>query len=148
MSVVSALCKCCSSMHRENSTLCNEQLCKINCQKLQFWGLHSVIMLDNGLGWFSPGADPGMGRSGPGSSFWQLNHANSACFEAISANFIPNFDTRPPLFANPGSDPDLARQSWLWTNILCCYGVEDWGIFLMECSLRRNIPSPPQKGKK
>ena len=52
-------------------------------------------------------ADPGMGRFGPSPSFWQLNHANSACFEAISANFNPNFDTQPPLFANPGSGPVL-----------------------------------------
>ena len=43
---------------------------------------------------------------GPSPSFWQLNHANSACFEAISANFNPNFDTRPPLFTNPGPGPD------------------------------------------
>ena len=52
------------------------------------------------------GVDPCMGRSGPGPHFWQLNHANSAYSGAISANFFPNFDTRPPLLANPGSGPE------------------------------------------
>ena len=35
------------------------------------------------------GADPGMGWSSPGPSFWQLNHANSAYFGTLSANFLP-----------------------------------------------------------
>ena len=41
------------------------------------------------FGW--PGADPGM------SPFWQLNHANSAYFGTISANF-PSISTLGPLF--------------------------------------------------
>ena len=49
------------------------------------------------------GADPGMGRSGPGPLFWQLNHANSAYFGAT----YQSISTLSPLFfANPGSDPE------------------------------------------
>ena len=43
------------------------------------------------------GADPGMGWLAP-PPFGQLNHANSAYFEAILANFHSNFDTRAPSF--------------------------------------------------
>ena len=52
------------------------------------------------------GADPGKGRiSTAPPPFWQLNHANSAYFGAIYQSISPNFDTRPPLCANPGSGP-------------------------------------------
>ena len=45
----------------------------------------------------------------PAPSFWQVNHSNSAYFGAISANF----DTRPPLFANPGSSPGYTLFMWI-----------------------------------
>ena len=47
--------------------------------------------------------------SAPASPFWQLNHANSACFGSISANFCPILTIGPPLFANPGSGPALCE---------------------------------------
>ena len=40
-------------------------------------------------------ARPGMGRSGPQPHFWQ----------PYISQFSPNFNTRPRLFANPGSGP-------------------------------------------
>ena len=40
----------------------------------------------------------------PPPPLWQLNHANSAYFGAISANF----DTRSTLFANAGSSPGFS----------------------------------------
>ena len=44
------------------------------------------------------GVDPGMDWFGPiPPPFWQLNHANSAYFGAISANF-PSISTLGPLF--------------------------------------------------
>ena len=48
------------------------------------------------------GAVPGMDRYTP---FWQLNHANSTYILGLYQPISPssNFDTRPPLFANPGS---------------------------------------------
>ena len=52
-------------------------------------------------------ADPGMGRSGPAPSFWQINHANSAYFGAI--NFPPIL-TLSPLFLQI-LDPALLKVS-------------------------------------
>ena len=46
--------------------------------------------------------------------FWQLNYANSAYFRAISANF----DTRPPLFANPGSGPVFSLKQIKLTKLI------------------------------
>ena len=43
------------------------------------------------------GAEPGKGRIGTGPPFWQVNHANSAYFGAISVNFPP-ISTLGPLF--------------------------------------------------
>ena len=63
------------------------------------------------------GADPGMGRSGPGPLFWQPNYANSALFRAISAIRPPlftNLDTRPPLFTNPASAPGVDKEVFLF----------------------------------
>ena len=57
---------------------------------------------------FHAGADPGMGRSGPGLLFSQPNCPNSALFWAVSAIRslrFTNLDTRPPLFTNPASAP-------------------------------------------
>ena len=48
--------------------------------------------------WFSgPGRIKVWADSAPGPPFWQLNHANSAYFGAISANF-PSISTVGPLF--------------------------------------------------
>ena len=71
----------------------------------------SQVNIDRAISMLT-GADPGMGWSGP-APFWQLNCANSVYFGAISANF----DSRPPLFVNPGSDPGLstkARDLFVW----------------------------------
>ena len=57
--------------------------------------------------WFwygsTPGADPGMGRFGPGP----LLMTKSCKFSLFwgHSQFSLNFDTQPPLFANPGSGP-------------------------------------------
>ena len=49
------------------------------------------------------GADPGIGRSGPGPP---LLTAKSCKFSLFWGYISVNFDTQPPLFANPGSDPE------------------------------------------
>ena len=50
------------------------------------------------------GMDPGMGQSGPGPGpFWQVDHANSVYFGAISANFPPISKLSSLFFANPAS---------------------------------------------
>ena len=42
--------------------------------------------------------------------FWQLNHANSGYFGAISANFPSILTLGPLFFANPGSGPEIKKK--------------------------------------
>ena len=67
------------------------------------------------------GADPGTGRSGPSTTFWQLNHTNSAYFGAISANFSLIL-TLGPLFLQI---VDLALHV-TWTLIIGQYMGQMW----------------------
>ena len=71
------------------------------------------------------GAEPGMGQSdliSPSPPFWQLNHANSAYFGAISANF--------PQFRH--SAPSVCK-SWIRP---CCYLLK---IALILLSTRKTL---------
>ena len=60
---------------------------------LLFWALWGENYKVFTQGQIQVWADP----PGPSSPFWQLNHANSAYFGAISANFLPVL-TLGPLF--------------------------------------------------
>ena len=69
------------------------------------------------------GADPGMGQTGTGPPFWQLNHKHSAYFRALSANFPP-ISTLGPLFLQI-MDPalDMAIEN---KNIEALHLFIDW----------------------
>ena len=82
---------------------------KIRCKKLYSSG--AIIHLPSAEQWLRGRSRYELNRPCPPPPIWQLNHANSAYFGAISANYPPILTLSPLFFSNPGSGPERLQRT-------------------------------------